>query len=162
MTRPCWLHLDLIKLSPTNFEKAWNESHQKAFRKLIIAITTAPCLKRPNFQKTFYVYTDASDKTLGFCILQYATDLNGKQTLAPIAYGSRTLNKNEINYQISEKESLAVCWALKKNQHMLQNHDFLCRTDSMSVMNAFSKSGEQQSKRLGRFCLMIEDINKYL
>lgn len=150
--------LDLIKLSPTNFEKAWTEEHQKAFEKLIYAITTAPCLKRPNFKKTFYVYTDASDRTLGYCILQYAKDINGKQTLAPIAYGSRTLNKNEINYQISEKESLAVCWTLKKNQHMLQNHDFVCRTDSMSVMNAFSKSGEQQSKRLGRFCLMIQDI----
>ncbi|GFW12998.1 retrovirus-related Pol polyprotein from transposon 297 [Trichonephila clavipes] len=64
-----------------------------------------PVLQLPNFQEQFNLFTNASGVGI------YAV-LN--QNHRPIALVSRTLNKAERNYKVTERECLAVIWALNK------------------------------------------------
>ncbi|GFV24454.1 hypothetical protein TNCV_2575091 [Trichonephila clavipes] len=63
-------------------------------------------LQLPNFSEQFNLFTDAS----GVGIVLLCFNKNQK----PIAFASRTLNKAERNYTVTERECLAVIWALNK------------------------------------------------
>jgi hypothetical protein len=82
----------------------WTPAAQKAFEDLKVAFTTAPILVHPDFTKAFYMETDASDFALGAVLSQMGED--GK--LHPIAFYSRKFSAAEINYEIHDKELLAI------------------------------------------------------
>ena len=98
---------DLIR-KDNEFE--WTEAQQKAFEIIKEKLTEEPILAHPDWDKTFKLYTDASDTGLGAVLIQ--DDENGKERV--IAYEARTLNQNEKNYPTTEKECLAVVWAVEK------------------------------------------------
>ena len=76
----------------------------KAFYTLKEAFITAPVLAHFNPTKTAIVETDASDFALG-AILSQKGDNN---RLYPVAFYSRKLTAAEINYEIHNKELLAI------------------------------------------------------
>ena len=71
-------------------------------------MTTAPILGYLDYNKPFILFTDASEKGLGAVLSQKQED----QEIV-IAYASRSLNKAEQNYPITEQEALAVVWAIE-------------------------------------------------
>ncbi|GFU98342.1 retrovirus-related Pol polyprotein from transposon 17.6 [Trichonephila clavipes] len=83
----------------------WSTEEQEAFNKVKRASTEAPVLQLPNFTKQFNLFTDASGVGIGAVL---------NQNHRPIAFASRTLNKAERNYTVTERECLAVIWALNK------------------------------------------------
>ena len=76
---------------------------KKPFEKLKLCLITPPILAYLNFEKPFILYTDASTFALGAILSQKGID--SKEYI--IAYASRTLNKYERNYTITELECLA-------------------------------------------------------
>ena len=78
-----------------------------ALEDLKTALCTAPVLAIMNPEKPFRLETDASGKALGAVLSQQ--DDQGRWH--PVAYGSRTLNKAEINYHSTKSEFLALKWA---------------------------------------------------
>ena len=89
----------------------WGEEQQNGFQELKAALTSAPVLAYPRFDRPFEMEVDASFRGLGACLLQ--KDDNGK--LHPIAYASRTLRGAERNYPNLSSfkiELLALKWAV--------------------------------------------------
>src|ERR1700722_19157318 len=76
----------------------WGEKQQRAFEFLIEILVQAPILHYPDFDKSFILYTDASGIGLGAVLSQKRED--GNECL--IAYASRSLNRAEQNYSITD------------------------------------------------------------
>ena len=64
----------------------------------------------PNPEKPYVVECDASDFAVGAVLSQRREDRN----MHPIAFMSKAMNVAEQNYQIYDKELLAVILALKQ------------------------------------------------
>ena len=79
--------------------------HQEAFKRIKQVIGKAVTLAYPDFNKTFYIYTDSSDKQLGGVITQ-----KGR----PLAFYSCKLRGAQLNYTVTEKELLGVVETLKE------------------------------------------------
>jgi hypothetical protein len=92
----------------TKFE--WSDKAQKAFDTLKTAFTTAPILTHFDPQRPIVLETDASDYALAGIISH--PDPHGN--LQPIAFYSRKFNDAELNYEIYDKELLAIIQCLKE------------------------------------------------
>jgi hypothetical protein len=67
-----------------------SESAKEAFEELKRRLCTAPVLVPPDFHKTFYLHTDASDYAVGAVLLQ-----DFGQGLQPVAFESSKLTEVE-------------------------------------------------------------------
>ena len=96
-------------------EWKWEEEHQKAFEELKERITSQPVLALPRREGKFRVETDASGHAIGGVLSQ---EQEGKWK--PIAFLSRMMQPAERNYEIYDKELLAIIEALSKwRQYLL-------------------------------------------
>ena len=93
----------------------WEEKHQRAFEELKRKTTSQPVLGLPRREGKFRVETDASGHAIGGVLSQ---EQEGKWK--PIAFLSRTMQPAERNYEIHDKELLAIMEALIKwRQYLL-------------------------------------------
>ena len=90
-------------------EWKWNEEHQKAFKELKNKIISQPVLSLPKREGKFQVETDTLGYAIGGVLFQ---EQEGKWKL--IAFLSRTMQLAERNYEIYDKELLAIVKALTK------------------------------------------------
>jgi RNase H-like domain found in reverse transcriptase/Reverse transcriptase (RNA-dependent DNA polymerase)/Integrase zinc binding domain/Chromo (CHRromatin Organisation MOdifier) domain/gag-polyprotein putative aspartyl protease len=104
---------DLTK-KDTPFE--WGNKQEEAFQELKSRFTTEPILDTADPSRPKVVETDASDRAIGACLNQLGDD--GK--LHPIAYHSRTMTPAELNYDVHDKELLAIVEAFKQWRVYLQ------------------------------------------
>jgi hypothetical protein len=86
-----------------------------AFRCLIDAVTSEPVLHFPTDNGEWRVKADSSDFATGACLTQCQAGV-----WVPIAFLSKGLNDTERNYDIHDKEMLAVMRALYEWRHFLQ------------------------------------------
>ena len=70
-----------------------------------------------------------------------------------IAYASRTLNRHERNYSITELECLAVVWAVKHFHHYLQGQKFTVITDHAALRYLLKMNNPVG--RLGRWLMIL-------
>ena len=80
------------------------------------ALTSAPILILPDYNKPFTLITDTSDYTTGSILEQ--DDALGQ--LHPVTFYSKSLQPAEQNYEIHDKELLAIIHTLKHFCHYLQ------------------------------------------
>jgi hypothetical protein len=83
---------------------SWNPMAQAVFDTLKMAFTSAPILIHLDPTKPFIVEMDASNFALGTILSQFGID----GLLHPVAFYSRKLTNAETNYQIYDKELLAI------------------------------------------------------
>ncbi|GFX61937.1 retrovirus-related Pol polyprotein from transposon opus [Trichonephila clavipes] len=95
----------LYRLKKKGAKFSWPTEAQDSFDKIKRALTEAQVLQLPNFTEQFNLFTEASGVGIG---------AGHNQNHRPIAFASRTLNKVERNYTVTERECLAVIWALNK------------------------------------------------
>jgi len=98
----------LTKLTKKGENFNWTVEQQNSFQLLKEKLTTAPILNYPDFQQEFVVTTDTSDYAIGAMLSQGPAGQD-----RPITYASRILCKAEQNYNTTEKELLAIVWAVK-------------------------------------------------
>ena len=87
---------DLLK---KNVPYLWQDDHQAAFEALKNSITTEACLQYYNPEIHTVLEVDASQKSVGACLLQ-----NNR----PIAFASKSLSPAQANYSNIERETLAL------------------------------------------------------
>ena len=93
----------LTRLVRNNVPFIWDNDCDNAFTKLKQAIISAPVLVHHQEGLPCVVESDASDFALGAVLSQ---EVEG--VLHPVAYYSRRLTGAEINYQVYDKELLAI------------------------------------------------------
>ena len=98
----------------------WSAECNHAFRTLQQTMTTSPVLALPNYDRAFTLITDASDYTTGTILEQN----NALGRSHPVAYYSKSLQPAERNYEIHDKELLAIIRALKHFRHYLQGNPY--------------------------------------
>ena len=89
---------------------------ENVFTALQDALTSAPVLVLPDYDKPFILITDASDYATGSILEQ--DDTLGQSH--PMAFYSKSLQPAERNYEIHDKELLAIVHTLKHFHHYLQ------------------------------------------
>jgi hypothetical protein len=76
----------------------------------------APILIHLDFSKPFFFERDASDYALGAVLSQNRKD----KQLHPIAFHSQKFTTTEINYEIHDKEFLAIVDSFQEWRHFLE------------------------------------------
>ena len=117
----------------------------KAFGTLKSLMCHKPVLIQPNFDKHFYLQTDASAYGVGTILLQAAgldpdtedtiPPKNSKPKLHPVAHYSATFTPMKRNYDIYERELLAVMKSLTHWRHYLgwTKFPFIILTDHANL-----------------------------
>lgn len=148
IARPLHNQLQTTKKVP------WTDETTAAFNLLKQHLVTEPVLCKPDFQKEFFVITDASKDGLGAVLTQ--KDEEGHEH--PIIYSSRSLHGSEVNYGISKLELLAVVWAVQLYRPYLLGSPFTITIISdHSALNGLLKT-KQPTGILARW---IEILAEY-
>ena len=128
----------------------WTEKQQNAFDRLKARLIEEPILRYPDFNLPFILFTDASKTGLGAVLSQKK---DGKEYV--VAYASRTTNKAEENYPITDLECLAIVWAVKHFHHYL-SQPFTVVTDHAAL-----KWLQTYKNPKGRRARWIMDLQQY-
>jgi len=108
----------LFNLTKKDVPFHWDHTEEQAFHDLQSALTLALVLILPDYEKPFTLITDASDYATGSILEQ--EDAFGCSH--PVAYFSKSLQPAEHNYEIHDKELLAIIHSLKHFRHYLQGN----------------------------------------
>lgn len=133
----------------------WGPAEQASFQGLKDALTSSPVLRQPDIDRPFFVECDASDYATGAVLSQK----NDKGKLHPVAFLSKSLAPAEQNYDIFDKELLAVIRACKEWRHFLEGSatPFTVLTDHKNL-EYFSKS-KVLNRRQIRWMGFLSDFN---
>ncbi|KAI3373264.1 hypothetical protein L3Q82_006566 [Scortum barcoo] len=117
---------------PLTSKKKWNDKAEEAFNKLKQKFTTAPILTVPDPALQFVVEVDASNEGIGAVLSQRFPADN---RIHPCAFLSRKLSAAERNYDVGNKELLAVKAALEEWRHWLEGAEqpFIVWTDHKNL-----------------------------
>jgi len=88
-----------------------------AFEDLKMVVTTALVLVSPQDLEPFWVEVDSSDFAIG-AVLSQQSMTDGKWH--PVAFYSKSLSSVEWNYEIHDKEMLAIICTLEEWRHFLE------------------------------------------
>ncbi|CAH2090022.1 unnamed protein product [Euphydryas editha] len=130
----------------------WTNTQQLSFEQLKNKLVTAPVLAYPDFTKPFILTCDASSYAISAVLSQGDV---GKDR--PIAYASRTLNKAECNYSVTEKECLAIVYGTKTFRPYLFGRRFTIITDHKPLNWLFNC--KDPGSRLVRWRLKLEEYD---
>ncbi|XP_069992741.1 uncharacterized protein [Penaeus vannamei] len=139
---------DMLKKLSSN-KLTWSDVQIDSFQSLKAKLSNNPVLCLPDYKKTFYLRTDASDNGLGAVLLQDVNDMK-----MPIAYASRKLLERERNYATIEKECLAIIWAVDKFKSYLFGKEFVLQTDQQPL--TYLRNMKNSNGRLMRWSLILQ------
>lgn len=142
----------LTRLTRKNVPFHWDETCEEALNNLKQHLVSAPILTCPDFNLPFVVETDASDFGLGAVLVQKQ---DGKDRV--ICYLSRSLTKIERKYATTEKELLAIIFAVEKLRPYLQGTKFTVVTDHYSLKWLFNI--KEPSGRIARWALRLQQFD---
>lgn len=142
----------LTKLTQKSTRFVWTPECERSFQEIKRQLTTAPILTRPDFNKTFTLQTDASAYGIGAVLTQQFDD--GEKV---ICFLSRSLTRLERNYSTTERECLAVIWAVEKLRHYLEGTNFTVVTDHASLL--WLHKLKDPTGRLARWALRLQPFN---
>ncbi len=131
---------------------SWTPEATQAFQHLKLAFCSAPALFHPNPTLRFVVEVDASTLGVGAVLSQWKGE---PPVLHPCAYFSRKLSPAEQNYDIGDRELLAIKLALEEWRHWLEGaqHPFEVITDHKNLQ--YLRDARRLNPRQARWALFF-------
>ncbi|XP_058216628.1 uncharacterized protein LOC131327478 [Rhododendron vialii] len=123
-----------------------------AFERLKSELTSAPIIRPPDWNVPFEIMCDASDYAVGAVLGQRVDKLPHV-----IYYASKTLNDAQLNYSTTEKELLAVVFALDKFRAYLLGSKVVVYSDHAALKYLLSK--KDAKSRLIRWILLLQEFD---
>jgi hypothetical protein len=96
---------------------AWEKAEQEAFDKLKKQVTEEPVLMQPDQKKQFEIEVDTSNYAIGAVLMQKGE----KDILHPVAFFSKTMNDVQRNYDVYNRELLALVETFRHWRHYLHS-----------------------------------------
>jgi hypothetical protein len=103
---------------------SWSPEAKDAFLKLKAAVSQAPVLALPDFEKPFLIECDASGLWIGAVLMQ---------SNRPIAFLSKALKGRALHMSTYEKELFALVTAVQKWRPYLLGRPIVVKTDQQSL-----------------------------
>ncbi|KAJ9535149.1 hypothetical protein OSB04_un001772 [Centaurea solstitialis] len=138
----------LAKDTPFSF----NDSCLEAFEKLRKELTSAPIIQPPDWTLPFELMCDASDFAIGAVLGQRK---DGR--VHAIHYASKTLDPAQLNYSTTEKELLAVVYAIEKFRTYLVGSKVIVYSDHAALRYLMNK--KDAKPRLIRWILLLQEFD---
>ncbi|XP_073314692.1 uncharacterized protein [Primulina huaijiensis] len=138
----------LMKDVPFDF----NSDCLQAYEDLKERLVTAPVLVAPDWDLPFEVMCDASDTAVGAVLGQ-----RQNKVFHTIYYASKTLDEAQLNYATTEKELLAVVFALDKFHSYLVLSKVIVYTDHSALKYLLAK--KDAKPRLLRWILLLQEFD---
>ena len=139
----------LTKLLSKSVKFLWTEETQSSFENLRHALINYTLLYLPDLNKPFTIQTDASDVGIGAVLLQEIDEVRN-----PVWFASRVFQGAETRYSTSEKECLAVIYALDKFREFVEYSKFIIETDHQAL--AWLQRIKEPSGRLARWFMKLQ------
>jgi transposase InsO family protein len=149
---------DLLKKGVRVTEK-WQSSpvYEQSFERLKRAMVEDLELAMPDFTRTFYLATDASDYAVGGVLYQ-VHDVNGEAVPRPIAFVHRKLTEAQrLRWIVTEKEAYAIVLFTHELRHYLRGNRFVLHTDHAALIYMFARG--DPSMKVMRWALKVADYD---
>ncbi|GJT38771.1 reverse transcriptase domain-containing protein [Tanacetum coccineum] len=130
----------------------FSDECKQAFNDLRKKLIESPILVVPNWDYDFEIMCDASDFALG-AVLGQRKDKH----FHPIHYASKTMTGAQLHYTTTEKEMLAVVYALEKFRPYLVLSRTIVFTDHSAIKYLMAK--QDAKSRLLRWILLLQEFN---
>ncbi|CAM8940544.1 unnamed protein product [Rhodiola kirilowii] len=130
----------------------FTDSCREAFDELKQALTSTPIIRAPDWDQPFEIMCDASDYAVGAVLGQR---MDKKPVV--IYYASRTLDAAQRNYSTTEKELLAVVFALEKFRSYLLGTKVVVFSDHAAIRYLMMK--KEAKPRLIRWILLLQEFD---
>ncbi|KAD3067410.1 hypothetical protein E3N88_35290 [Mikania micrantha] len=130
----------------------FDNDYVTAFNVLRQKLVEAPILQSPDWSKPFEIMCDASDYVVG-AVLGQRVD---KKPIA-IYYASKTLSDALLNYTTTEKELLAIVFALDKFRPYFRGSKVIIYSDHTAVRYLMDK--KDAKPRLIRRILLLQEFD---
>ena len=142
----------LFDLTRNDFRWCWGTAEQSAFDKLKQSVTAAPVLISSDSTKPFRVEADSSDFATGAVLSQRSME---DDKWHPVAFLSKSLSPVERNYEIHDKEMLAIIRALQEWRHFVEGAEHPCEiwTDHKNL--EYFMTAKQLNRRQARWSLYL-------
>jgi len=142
----------LFNLTRNDSGWRWGEAECTAFARLKGSVTSAPVLISPNPTKPFCIKADSSDFATGAVLSQVSSE---DEKWHPVAFLSKSLSPVERNYEIHDKEMLAIIRALQEWRHFIEGTEHQCEiwTDHKNL--EYFMMAKQLNRRQARWSLYL-------
>ena len=144
----------LRDLTKKNASFVWTAQHEAAFNKVKEALTSDTVMAYFDSQKQTELVTDASPWGLSAILSQKTPGKNDRRI---VAYVSRSLSDVEKRYSQTEREALAIVWAIERLHIYLYGANFKLYTDCKPIELILGNRKSKPSARIERWNLRIQD-----
>ena len=131
---------------------SWSQACEAAFDKLKTMLVSPPIMRSPNWDLPFEIMCDTSDYAIGDVLGQ-----REDKKAFMIYYASKTLDSAQTNYTTTEKEFLAIVFALEKFRSYIVGSPVTIFTDHAVLKHLHSK--QDTKPRLTRWILLCQECN---
>ena len=113
----------------------WFDKCDTSFTNLKKLVSTAPILCGPKWEFPFHISTNVLDVVIGVVLGQ-------EEDRKPYAiyYVSKNFSAAKLNYIVTEKEFLAVIYAINKFRHYITSYQFFLYIDHFAIRYLANKS----------------------